>query len=230
MAVIFEYSPSRSTKVAAELLQEFSGTLISDGYVGYRSVASSLGIGHSGCWDHCRRYFEKAYKGLNKSEGLASEGLAYIQSLYAVEKRYRDKSSTERHRGRSLYTRSIMIHLRRWLDSNINKVPPKSGTGDALHYMFNEWDKLTLYLEDGNIPISNEKAENAIRPFVIGRKNWLFSASVAGANASASLYSLVETAKSNDIEPHAYLERVFTELPKMSTLEEIETLLPWNLR
>lgn len=229
-AVIFEYSASRSAEVALGLLEDFQGVLVSDGYAGYKSVAKSLDIRHAGCWDHARRYSEKAHKALDKSEGLAAEGLRYIQMLYAVERRYKEASVKQRHIARHLYSRSTLHHLRQWLDRNINKVPPKSGTGKALSYLFNEWDNLVVFLEGGHIPISNEKAENAIRPFVVGRKNWLFSASTQGADASAAIYSLVETAKANGIEPHAYLERVFEDLPGMSTLEEIETLLPWNLK
>jgi len=230
VAVIFEYSASRSSKVAAELLEDFKGTLVSDGYAGYASVAQSLDLRHGGCWDHCRRYFEKAFKEVDKAEGLAAEGLRQIQQVYAVERRLQDKTEKERYIGRNLYSRSILRHLRRWLDRKINTVPPKTGTGKALNYMFNEWERLVTFLEDGNIPISNEKAENAIRPFVIGRKNWLFSNSVKGAQASASIYSLVETSKANHIEPHAYLNKIFSELPNMSTLDEIETLLPWNVK
>ena len=226
-AVIFEYSPSRSAEVALGLLEGFKGTLVSDGYAGYKSVASSLDIRHAGCWDHSRRYFEKAAKTL-KSGGLAAEGLQYIQMLYSVERRYKASGPKQLYIARNLYTRSILRHLRQWLDRNINKIPPKSGTGKALNYLFNEWNNLVVFLEDGHIPISNEKAENAIRPFVIGRKAWLFSASTQGAHASAAIYSLVETAKANGIEPHAYLERIFTDLPNVSTIEEIENLLPWS--
>ena len=99
-------------------------------------------------------------------------------------------------------------------------------TGKALNYLHNEWDKLVRYLDDGRLEIDNNAAENAIRPFVLGRKNWLFSASVKGVKASANLYSLIETAKANGLEPYAYLRHVFTELPKATTVEAIEALVP----
>jgi len=108
-------------------------------------------------------------------------------------------------------------------------VPPTSATGKALNYLHNESDKLIRYLDDGRLDIDNNGAENAIRPFVLGRNNWLFSASVKGVKASANLYSLVETAKANGLEPYAYLRHLFTELPKAETVEAIEALLPGNL-
>ncbi len=110
------------------------------------------------------------------------------------------------------------------------KVPPSSATGQALNYLHNEWDRLIRYLDDGRLEIDNNLAENAIRPFVTGRKNWLFSVSVKGVKASANLYSLIECAKINGLEPYAYLRCVFNELPKAGTVEAIEALLPGDLK
>ncbi len=107
--------------------------------------------------------------------------------------------------------------------------PPKTTLGTALNYLHNQWPRLVGYLENGSWPIDNNRAENAIRPFVIGRKNWLFANSQAGANASANLYSLVETAKVNGLEPYAYLKHVFTLLPQAENLEDIDALLPWSV-
>ena len=101
--------------------------------------------------------------------------------------------------------------------------------GKALNYLHNEWDKLICYLDDGRLEIDNNGAENAIRPFVLGRKNWLFSASVKGVKASANLYSLIETAKANGLEPYVYLRHLFAELPKAETVEAVEALLPGNI-
>jgi len=123
----------------------------------------------------------------------------------------------------------ILDEIRVWLDAALPQVPPKSATGKALNYLYNEWDKLVRYLDDGRLEIDNNRAENAIRPFVIGRKNWLFSDSVKGIKASANLYSLIETAKANGLEPYAYLRHVFTELPKATSVEDIEALLPANI-
>ena len=110
------------------------------------------------------------------------------------------------------------------------RAPPTSATGKALHYLRREWEKLIRYLGDGRIEIDNNGAENAIRPFVVGRKNWLFSASVKGVKASANLYSLIETAKANNLEPYANLRHLFTELPKATTVEDIEALLPDTIK
>ncbi len=122
----------------------------------------------------------------------------------------------------------VLDKLREWLDPSLPQVPPKTTAGKALNYLNNEWDKLIIYLEDGRLMIDNNGAENAIRPFVIGRKNWLFSQSVNGVKASANLYSLIETAKANGLEPYAYLRNVFTELPKATSVEVIKALLPWK--
>ena len=127
------------------------------------------------------------------------------------------------------HARPILDEMRAWLDNVLPQVPPASATGKALNYLHNEWDKLIRYLDDGRLEIDNNGAENAIRPFVLGRKNWLFSTSVKGVKASANLYSLIETCKANGLEPYAYLRYLFTELPKAETVEAIEALLPGNL-
>jgi transposase len=125
--------------------------------------------------------------------------------------------------------RPIWDELRVWLDRNRNATPPLSLTGKAISYLADEWPKLIRYLEDGRIEISNVLCENALRPFVVGRKAWLFSDTPKGAIASARLYSLVETAKANGLEPFAYLRHIFTMLPQAKTLKDIEVLLPWNV-
>jgi len=116
--------------------------------------------------------------------------------------------------------------LHDWLEQHMHLVPPQSALGKAMGYLHKQWDKLTPYTTDGRLRIDNNLVENAVRPFVIGRKNFLFCDSVAGANASANLYSLIETAKARSIEPYAYLKKLFTELPRASTVEAIEKLLP----
>ena len=124
----------------------------------------------------------------------------------------------------------VLDKLRDWLDKSLPNVPPGTLVGKALNYLHNEWPKLILYLDDGRLEIDNNLAENAIRPFVIGRKNWIFSDSVHGVKASANLYSLVETAKANGLEPYQYLRQVFTALPQAESVEDIESLLPWSLK
>ncbi len=117
---------------------------------------------------------------------------------------------------------------RQWLDSVLPTVVPGSALGKAIAYTDGQWPKLVRYLQDGRLELHNNRAENAIRPFALGRKNWLFPDSVDGANASASLYSLNETAKANELEPYAYLRRVFTELPTATSVADIEALLPFQ--
>jgi transposase len=177
---------------------------------------------------HARRKFSEAVKaqGRKKPRGKAHRGLALIQKLYRVEKQARKLEPEARHDHRQRHARPIMDELRSWLNEALPQVPPTSATGKALHYLHREWPKLIIYLEDGRLEIDNNGAENAIRPFVLGRKNWLFSASVKGVKASANLYSLIETAKANGLEPYAYLRHLFTELPKATTVEAIEALVP----
>ena len=139
-------------------------------------------------------------------------------------------STDERHAYRLRHARPVLDEIREWLDTVLSQVPPTSAVGKALNYLHHEWDKLTRYLDDGRLEIDNNHCENAIRPFVMGRKAWLFSDSVAGVNALANLYSLVETAKQHGLEPYAYLREVFTKLPGATTVEAIEALLPGNIR
>jgi len=170
-----------------------------------------------------------------------------IQQLYKIEKHCRTSlhefhsalprvaqvaarplTAIERAAYRTQHAQPVLDKLRDWLEQSLPQVPPKSTVGKALNYLHNEWEKLIIYLEDGRLAIDNNGAENAIRPFVIGRKNWLFSHSVNGVNASANLYALIETAKANGLELYAYLRNVFTELPRATSVEGIEALLPWN--
>ena len=152
-----------------------------------------------------------------------------IRKLYRVEKKARKLKPEKRYQLRQRQARPILDEMKSWLEKALPQVPPSSATGNALHYLHNEWDKLVRYLDDGRLEIDNNAAENAIRPFVIGRKNWLFSDSVKGVTASANLYSLIETAKANGLEPYAYLRYLFAELPKAETVGAIEALLPGNL-
>jgi len=229
--VLYDYDPGRSAKVPTRLLAGFTGTLQTDGYVGYNTVVAANGLIHVGCMAHARRKFSEAVKaqGKKKKKGKAHQGLVLIQKLYRVEKLARQLAPEDRYARRQQQARPILDELRAWLDDSLPLVPPTSATGKAMHYLRREWDKLIRYLDDGRIEIDNNAAENAIRPFVVGRKNWLFSASVKGVTASANLYSLIETAKANGLEPYAYLRYLFTALPKAETVEVIEALLPGNV-
>lgn len=195
---------------------------------GYNAAVARNDLIHVGCMAHARRKFSDAVKaqGKNKKRGKAHRGLNLIRKLYRVEKKARKLKPEERQVYRDRNARPILDEMRDWLDQALPQVPPTSTTGQALHYLHNEWHKLIRYLDDGRLEIDNNLAENAIRPFVIGRKNWLFSNSVRGVKASANLYSLIETAKANGLEPYAYLRYLFTELPKAETVDAIEALLP----
>jgi len=180
---------------------------------------------------HARRRFSDAVKaqGRNRKRGKAHRGLSLIRKLYRVEQQARKLTADERYARRQKHAWPVLDEMRSWLDDVLPHVPPSSATGKALSYLHNEWEQLIRYLDDGRLEIDNNGAENAIRPFVLGRKNWLFSASVKGVKASANLYALIETAKANGLEPYAYLRYVFTELPKADTVAAIEALLPGNM-
>jgi len=229
--VLYDYDPGRGAEVPRRLLAGFQGYLQTDGYDGYNAVVAVNGLAHVGCMAHARRKFDEAVKAQGKKHpaGKAHVGLALIRKLYRVEKQARTLTPADRHAHRQRHALPILDELRSWLDEALPQVPPTSATGKALNYLHNEWDKLIRYLDDGRLEIDNNGAENAIRPFVLGRKNWLFSASIKGVKASANLYSLIETAKANGLEPYAYLRHLFSELPKAETVEAIEALLPGNL-
>ncbi len=159
----------------------------------------------------------------------AQQGLDLIRVLYRIERKIADEPAEERYRIRQELAKPQLEKIRVWLDASLNSVPPQSLTGKALSYLDNQWDRLIRYIDDGRLRIDNNRVENTIRPFVVGRKAWLFSDTVRGAEASANLYSLIETAKANGIEPYAYLRHVFTEIPKTTTLEHIEALLPHRI-
>jgi transposase len=229
--ILFDYAPGRGAGVPMRLLDGFEGYLQTDGYDGYNQVVASNQLTHVGCMAHARRKFSDAVKsqGKNKKAGKAQHALALIQKLYRVEKQAKPLSPKERFAYRQAHARPILDKLRRWVDDSLPQVPPGSAAGKAMNYLHNEWDKLIRYLDDGRLNIDNNLAENAIRPFVIGRKNWLFSASVPGVKASANLYSLIETAKANGLEPYAYLRHIYTQLPSAQAVEDIEALLPGNV-
>jgi transposase len=229
--ILYDYDPGRGAGVPLRLLEGFGGYLQTDGYDGYNAAVASNGLMHMGCMAHARRKFSDAVKaqGKNRKPGKAQHGLALIQKLYRVEKQAKQLTPRERFDYRQQHAKPILERLRRWLDDSLPKVLPGSTAGKALNYLHNEWEKLTRYLDDGRLEIDNNLAENAIRPFVVGRKNWLFSTSVEGVNASANLYSLIETTKANGLEPYAYLRYLFAELPRAETVDAIEALLPGNV-
>ena len=229
---LYHYSPSRAGTVAESLLSDYGGALMTDGYAGYDKVALKLGLQHAQCWAHARRKFVEAEKTLpkgRKSPAITAI-LNEIRKLYAIEKRIKDLPAEERQAERQQQALPILEKLRANLEKKQPTVTPKSQLGKAIHYTLERWQGLTQYLTNGNLPIDNNGAENAIRPFVVGRKNWLFSDTTHGAHASATWYSIMETAKANGLEPYHYLKRVFEELPLASSDADIEALLPWNIQ
>ena len=232
--VLYDYAATRSGSVPMRVLADYKGYLQSDGYAGYDKPGRRDGVIHVGCLAHARRKFFEAVKaqhavGASGEKGLAPQALVMIRKLYAIEKAAREAKLTpdQRWQLRDKEARPVWDELRKWLDLNLGRAPPQSLTGKAITYLASEWPRLVRVLDDGRLEVDNNLCENAIRPFVMGRKAWLFSDTPAGAEASARLYGLIETAKANGIEPYTYLKRVFTELPKAVTLAEIEPLLPW---
>ena len=192
-----------------------------------------------GCWAHARRKFDEALRGQGKTkkkgvkrsakESRARQALSQIQALYRIEREWKEATPAERYAARQEHTKPRLEKLREWLDASIASVPPQSLTGKAMHYLDKQWPKLVRVLDDGRLPLDTNHVENAIRPFVVGRKNWLFADTMAGARASANLYGLIETAKANRIEPGRYLAHLFERLPSVTLPEEIDALLPQNI-
>jgi len=232
--LFFHYHPTRSGSVALEFLKGYSGYLQTDGYSGYSQVGEAPGIIHVGCMAHIRRKFFDADK-VSGGSGDASEFLSMISSLYHTETLLR-----QRYEGKEIDGTAFLSERRRlqepqlaamheWLTVRSQSVTPSSGLGKAVSYALGQWDQVVRYLEHALLTPDNNAVENAIRPFVLGRKNWLFSNTPAGAHTSAGLYSLIETAKANGHEPYKYLCYLFDMVPKAKTLEERLSLLPYRL-
>jgi transposase len=232
--VLFDYDPSRGGTVPKRLLQGYEGILLTDGYEPYDIVAAELKLVHAGCMAHARRKFDEARKATPGDSSHAKNALDFIRELYLIEHTLWDREKpltpAQRVASRQTHSAPIMARFHSWLQVLSPQVLPESRLGKAVHYTLGQWLKLTTFLAHGEVPIDNNRCENAIRPFVLGRKGWLFSDTVHGAVASANLYSLVETAKANGVEPHGYLSRLFERLPHLKTVEDYEAMLPWNLK
>jgi transposase len=229
--VLYDYDPSRSASVPTALLEGYKGYLMTDGYDGYNEVARTDGIERLACWAHVRRRFVEAVRVQPKGKrGKADEAVSLIGKLYRIEREHKDATSEVRHLARQSSSAPVLAELHAWMLKHTPLVIPKSALGTAMAYMGNLWPQLTRYTERGDLPIDNNRCENAIRPFVIGRKAWLFSDTAAGARSSAVIYSLVQTAKANGLEPYTWLRRVLRDLPAAKSADAVEALLPWNLR
>lgn len=227
--VLFDYSPSRAQAVPLRLLEGYRGYLMTDDYAGYNALAAQPGIERQGCWAHARRKFVEAQQVQPKGKtGRADQALAWINRLYAIERDLRQADDAERLEARRQHSLPVLAQLKAWLDKTRPQVMAQNALGKAVNYLASNWSRLIRYTEAGYLPIDNNRAERAIRPFVIGRKAWLFSDTPKGATASAQLYSLVETARANGQEPYAWLRHILERLPAAQSVEDYEALLPWN--
>lgn len=231
--IVFDYHPTRDGGFAANCLRGYKGYVQTDGYSGYDFLDHQPGVTHLGCWAHVRRKFVEVVKGASSPSpqgktGVAEQALSHIRSLYAIEKFARENNLDAEgiYIQRQGKAKPILAEFHTWLQGKTKTVPPKSLLGKAIAYALNQWQRLVHYIDDGRLLPDNNFTENAIRPFVVGRKNWLFSATPEGAGASAVLYSLIETAKANGLEPYWYLRWLFDRLPLARTTEEVKELLP----
>ena len=238
--VIFNYDKSRAGSVADRLLAGAACVYLqTDGYSGYDAICKAKGIVHLGCWDHVRRKFVEALnaaskktKSKSKTPSKAQVAIAKIGSLYAIEKKMDqlELDDDERKAYRVKHSLPKLNALHEWLIENEPKIDKDSKTYNAIRYALNQWPKMTRYCEHGSLRISNILAENAIRPFAVGRKAWLFADTPAGARASAIYYSLIETAKANGIDPYDYLKFLIGNIATADTVEAYEALMPWNMK
>jgi transposase len=231
---LFRYHATRSGEFASTLLEGYQGYLQTDGYSGYNRIGESPGIAHVGCFAHIRRKFHEAWETAGKT-GIASEALEIIRRLYAAESECRTHLDAGAIDSAAFITmrreqiEPIVACFRDWPDRGSRFVAPQSALGKAIAYAVGQIDRASRFIEHELLTPDTNAAENAIRPFVIGRKNRLFSGSPLGAHASAGIYSLIETVKANGHEPFRYLAHVFDKLPRCMTSEEREGLLPYRL-
>ncbi len=231
---LYQYHPTRSGTVALEFLKGYQGYLQSDAFSGYDYLDQQDNICLLGCWAHVRRKFMDVLKAKKKirsktnPKSLADEAVLMIQKLYRTEKyaRVKELDLDGIYALRQEESKPILEQFKTWLDEKKHITPPKGLLGTAIQYALNNWSKLVVYIEDGCLPIDNNIAENAIRPFVVGRKNWLFAGHPRGADASAAFFSLIETAKANGLEPYAYLRYLFENLPLAENDADHQSLLP----
>jgi len=246
--ILYDYIASRTTAALKQLFVgpegAYQGKFISDGLERYDDIARELKLLHFGCLQHARTMFFKARKvsQLPSSRTLANAAMVdYIRPVYQVEERITALREEYAARGEVLpletvralrqeKSKPLLEKFKAWIDELLPGTPPNSALGKALGYTSRQWPKLVRYLEHGEIPIDNNYVERQIKSYATGRKAWLFAYDAAGAQASANLYSLVMTCRANEIEPYAYLNYLFEQLPAASTVEQVEALLPWNVK
>jgi transposase len=227
---VFHYEPSRSSQTPLKLLEGFNGYLQTDGYEGYSKAVEKFNLVHVGCLAHIRRKFIDAHKS-NKDSKTAKTGILYISKIYSIENKLRKKNlkSEDFIKKRKEEMQPILDEFKLWLDEVSKTILPSLDPGKAVNYALTQWSKFINFLEHQDLTPDNNTVENAIRPFAVGRKNWLFSNTPRGAESSAVMYSLVESAKNNNLDVYNYLRYLFTNLPEAKSPEDIEKLLPCNL-
>lgn len=229
--ILYDYQTTRASKHPRRFLAGFKGYMHTDGYAGYNDIPNIKIIG---CWAHARRKFIEALQSMPDKESLSSvaaqKGLAYCNKLFEIERKLADIKAEERYKMRLELSKPVLDAFLAWLNIKSKQVLPKSAFGQAISYCRNQWSKLEAFLLDGRLEISNNRGERAIKPFVIGRKNWLFSNTPKGATASAVIYSIVETAKANGLSPFHYLSYLFEKLPNINIEDpnQLDKLLPWS--
>jgi transposase len=231
--LIYQYHPTRAGEVAEKYLEGYKGYVQTDGYAGYNFLDEQPGVVHVGCWAHVRRKFMDVIKaqGKNRKAGSSDVAIEYIRKLYKIEKdaRIQELGPEDLCQLRQQKAKPILEDFKAWLDKKKLQTPPKGLVGKAVAYTLGQWDRLIRYIDSGLLSPDNNLVENAIRPFAVGRRNWLFSGNPEGAKASAILYSLIETAKANALEPYMYLRHLFERLPFAYTAEEYKALMPQNI-
>lgn len=229
--VLYDYRPTRAGIVPREFLKGFEGYLHVDGYAGYNGIH---GVTLVGCWAHARRGFDEALKALPaknlSADVTARRGLEFCNRLFAIERDIEQMTPDERLEERQRRSRPVLDAFLVWLQAQSPKALPESGLGKAVAYCLNQWDKLIAFMADGRLELSNNLSERSIKPVVIGRKNWLFANTPRGARASATIYSIIETAKENGLNPFAYLCHLFEQMPNtdLNDTAAIEALLPYS--
>ena len=226
----YRYHHSRTHDVAFQFFENFKGYIHCDGFPGYDTLAAkNKNITLSGCLYHARRKFVEVVKLVNGKEGVATTVVAQIAKLRLIEQNIKNLADGEKYQIRQEKSKPLFMEMHDYLIAIQPKVPPKSLLGKAISYTLNQWHKLVVHLNDGRLDNSNNLSERAIKPFVVGRKGWLFADSVAGAESSAILYSLIETCKHHKVEPYDWFRLVLQKMPSCMTADEIKALLPFNI-
>ena len=224
-AAVFFYSPDRKGEHPQAHLKSFKGVLHADGYAGFNAIFETGHVTEAACWAHARRKFFDIHAA--NGSPLAKEALDRIGEFYAIEAHIRGKPPDERQRYREDYAVPLITDLKAWLEATLLKLSGKSDLAQAIRYALSRWTALTRYIHDGRIEIDNNAAERSIRGVALGRKNYLFAGSDSGGTRAAAVYSLIETAKLNGIDPEAYLREILARIADHK-INRITELLPWN--